>query len=365
MLTAPKRISLWIWRSTALLCTLLCVAHLFGCSPAYVARAAYEEARILWNRESIAELLQSSDLDSETRNKLARVLEARDFAPTIGLNPAETFTAFSDVGRGELAWVLMGARRDSFTLHGWWFPIVGSVPYKGFFDKSDAEEQAKELEQRGYETRIRPTDAFSTLGWFNDPLLSTTLRRSELDVVTTVLHEIVHSTLWFPGHVAFNESLAQFVGVEAAVTFYRQLTPQNQELLAKANINREAHYFLSVATEKAYNALAQLYQSKVSSEQKISQRQSTYESALQEFFNRFPEAIGMKSLNNAALMQQRIYLTGVPCLRGIFHDLRGDWTAFWGVLQNVHIQVTGSETPYTVLHTLYPQFCDNPNNQES
>src|SRR5690606_33281988 len=100
--------------------------------------------------------------------------------------------------------------------------IVGSVPYKGFFEKEDAEHAAQKLELAGFETWVRGTDAFSTLGWFDDPVLSTTLSNSIPSIVDTVIHESVHSTVWIKGRVDFNESLANFIGGQGAYQFFKE-----------------------------------------------------------------------------------------------------------------------------------------------
>lgn len=198
---------------------LLGIGGLQGC---YLGRAAVEEAKILANRRPIAALLQDHSVPDSVKAKLRVVVAARRFAAeSLGLNPGESFTTFSDVGRDTLVLVLSAARRDSLAGYSWRYPVVGRLPYRGFFELPDALDAKRELEAEGYDTYLRTSDAFSTLGWFEDPLLSTTLRHDSLSLVNTVIHEITHTTYFPRGQAVFNESFASFVGARGAERFFR------------------------------------------------------------------------------------------------------------------------------------------------
>ncbi|HUG41915.1 MAG TPA: aminopeptidase [Longimicrobiales bacterium] len=194
---------------------------LMFCSPGYIIRAGIEEAKILSGRQPIEDLLASPLTEEGTREKLALVRMARTFASReLGLDVGASYTTYSDLGRDTLLLVVTGARRDAFVPVTWWFPIVGRVPYKGFFDPDDARAEARRLEREGYDAAVRPAGAFSTLGWFNDPLLSTTLRYDDVSLASTVIHEVTHNTVFLKGRVAFNESFASFVGDRGAVELF-------------------------------------------------------------------------------------------------------------------------------------------------
>ena len=202
-----------------ILLTLLGAAG--ACSPVYVVRAGIAEVGILRARQPIPRVLADSTVDEDTRVKLAWLMDARRFAAEeLGFDVGEAYTQYTDLERDTLALVVSAAYKDRLQPKTWWFPVVGHVPYKGHFSVEGALDEAADLEEDGYDTYVRPTAAFSTLGWFNDPVLSTTLRTDEVEVVTTMLHELAHRQLFVPGRVTFNESFATFVGRVAAIRFF-------------------------------------------------------------------------------------------------------------------------------------------------
>jgi predicted aminopeptidase len=208
----------------------------------YLLRAAWEEGKILRARRPIAELVADPATDARTRGKLRLVLEARAFAAdSVRLAAEESFTQYTRLDRDTLVVLVSAARRDRLLVHSWWFPVVGRVPYKGFFDVEDARAEAARLEQRGYDTSLRPASAFSTLGWFNDPLLSTTLRADSLDLVDTVIHELLHNSFYAPGRAIFNESFANFVGARGAEWFYGSRGDTAMAALAERRWADERH----------------------------------------------------------------------------------------------------------------------------
>ena len=192
-----------------------------GCGAGYVARAGYEEARILWRRQPIAEVLAQPDLDPATRAKLELVEPVRAFArDQLGLHVGGSYTSVATVDADQVVHVVTAAPRTRLQPLTWWFPIVGRVPYRGYFDEADAKAFAAELDREGDDTMVRPAVAFSTLGWFDDPILSTMLRDDASGLVETLIHELTHSTRYVPGQVAFNESFAMFVGLNGAERFF-------------------------------------------------------------------------------------------------------------------------------------------------
>ncbi len=289
---------------------------LSACSVGYISRAAWEQAKILKRRVPLQEVLAQPDLSQERREKLELVLALRAFATTIGLTPDGNYTSYSYSDREPLVWLVMASRRDAFELYHWWFPVVGSVPYKGFFEREDAATQAQQLETQGYETWVRGAAAFSTLGWFNDPLLASMLKYSPVDLANTILHEITHASVWIKGSVPFNETLANFVGHQAAIEYFRgqaasstdaEFSERARSRLALAEQQLATELLLAGALQNLVTELTQLYSAKESIEFKLQERQSIFMKHSSGVRAAAPELRSLNTLNNAEIMQLHIY----------------------------------------------------------
>jgi predicted aminopeptidase len=301
---------------------------LFALTPTgcYLSRAGWEEAKILGRRRPIAKLVGDSALDSLTRGKLRLVLEARDYARyTLGLDVGESFTTFSPLRRDTLVLVVSAAHRDRLVPYTWWFPIVGRVPYKGFFDFGDARSLASRLAADGYDVYLRPASAFSTLGWFNDPLLSTTLRADSLDLVNTVIHEVTHNSFYAPGQAVFNESFANFVGARGAESFFRA---RGDTAGARETVRRwEDEKLLAAFWSQLYSTLDSAYKAHPEDRAaRLVARDTVYARAraaliaeigprLQTFPASYPQRV---VLDNAALLARRIYLTDLDLFDRVY-----------------------------------------------
>ena len=191
---------------------------LSGC---YVSRAAYEEGRILWNRKPIDDTLARADLSKEIREKLETVLAVRKFAADqLGENVGGAYESIAPVDKNAIVYVVMAAPRDSLVPYTWWFPIVGRVPYRGYFDQTDALAEAASLEAQGLDTMVRPSIAFSSLGFFRDPLLTNLLKLDRVELAGVLIHELFHRTYYLASDAMFDESAANYVGSAGAVAFF-------------------------------------------------------------------------------------------------------------------------------------------------
>ena len=130
-----------------------------------------------------------------------------------------------------VTYVVSAAPKDELVAYKWWFPIVGSLPYKGFPEPTGAHAEADELNKKGLDAYIRGVSAYSTLGWFSDPILSSMLEYKDYDLVDTIIHETVHATIYIKSEADFNERLAVFIGHKGTEAFYRQREGQDSKTL--------------------------------------------------------------------------------------------------------------------------------------
>ena len=231
----------------------------------------------------IEELRDRDGATEEDKLFVERVENIRRFAiEYLGLAASKNYTRYVALDRNFLAAVVFASAKDSFTRHEWWFPVVGRVPYKGFFNVAGARRERARLERRGLDVWISPVNAFSTLGWFRDPLFSFMRYYSERELADLIIHELVHATVWLNNHSQFNEELAQFIGTEGARIYMEKTHGLGPEDDSDIRSDRATyHAFLrSLIAE-----LNELYQSDVSREE-ILKRRAEIKNAAQARFEK-------------------------------------------------------------------------------
>lgn len=187
----------------------------------YLYQSVEGQMQLFFEGRPVKEMLDDDSVSTELKNQLMLVQEVKAFAEQeLKLQPTQNYEKFIDLKRDYLVMVLTASPPLKMESKTWWFPIVGTVPYKGYFDIEMGRADEAKLQAEGYETHFRPSPAYSTLGWFNDPLLSTMTQYGEYYLVNTIIHESVHATHWVPGEVTFNENIASFIGNKGALLFY-------------------------------------------------------------------------------------------------------------------------------------------------
>jgi predicted aminopeptidase len=315
-------------KRTVRILVLLWAATLMACSPVYVIRASVEEAKILSRRRPIMRVIEDPATTEETRSKLRLVLQARDFADHgLGLNTGDSYTTYSWVDSDTLLLVVTASEKDRFRAHTWWFPIVGHVPYKGFFNFADAFREAERLEQSGLDVQVRPSSAFSTLGWFNDPVLNTLLRHDDVSLAGTVIHELLHNTVYIPSQVAFNESFANFVGERGAIAFFCERDgPESDRCRAARDSWADNLTYAEFLSGLVADLEAVYGRTDIGRDEKLSLREAVFERARARFTTAVEPALrtrlfrgfARRPLNNATLIGTRLYYDRLDLFEAVF-----------------------------------------------
>jgi predicted aminopeptidase len=299
----------------AIAVALAALALISAPTACYLSRGAWEEAKILSRRQPISELVADPGTPKVAREKLKVVLAARQYAKdSLRLRTKDSFTTYSRLDHDTLVLVVSAAYRDTLKAYTWWFPIVGRVPYKGYFDFNAARRAAEDLKEQGFDVYVRPSDAFSTLGFFNDPLLSTSLRADSLDLANTVIHEVTHNTFYAPGQAPFNESFAMFVGARGAAAFFR--SRGQDSAAAKVDADWEDDKLLARFWSRVITSLDSAYAAHPESkEARIAVRDTIYmrtrAALIGEIAPQFkrinPRYAERVPLDNASLLARRVY----------------------------------------------------------
>ncbi|MDR0386437.1 MAG: aminopeptidase [Treponema sp.] len=246
----------------------------------------------------------------------AQVQDIRRFAmEELGLKESKNYTRYVEIDRDYLAAVVSACARDSFTRHEWWFPVVGKVPYKGFFDPRDARKEREKLEKRDLDVWVRGVDAFSTLGWFRDPLYSYMRDYPPHHLANLLIHEWLHSTVFVKGHVQFNEALAEFVGNEGARLYIAKTYGEDSEEYRMIGASgRDSAAFVAFIRELIAE-LETLYESGASLEEKLGRKEEIIRNAQARFEAGYDamfqsgnyRGFGKLKVNNAYLELYRLY----------------------------------------------------------
>lgn len=337
-MTVTKRVR-WLRLASRTLAVVLFATVLYlvaAPTGRYLLRAAWEEGKILARRRPITALTSDSTTASALRAKLQLVLAARAFAQdSLGLRTGESFTTYSRLDRDTLVLVVSAAYRDQLKPYSWWFPVVGRVPYKGYFDFIAAQRAVHDLTAQGFDARAGAASAFSTLGWFNDPLLPTTLRTDSLTLANTVIHELTHNSYYAPGGAVFNESFANFVGSRGAERFFRTRgwPSAADEVVARWEDEKVMSRFwaaLYAVVDSTFHANPGASAPEVA--RRIALRDSIFGVARQTLVHevgprlksiRVP-ALEHIRLDNAILLARRVYLTDVDAFDAVLDRDGGD-----------------------------------------
>jgi predicted aminopeptidase len=276
----------------------------------------------------LSETLHSTKIPPEDREKLALVPTVKKFGVQhLGLKGSRNYEHFVKLDREFTTLVLTAAQPDSLDVFRWTFPIVGAVPYIGFFDRAKATNERDRMKADGYDVYLRSASAFSTLGWFQDPILSPMLAMDEVDLANTVLHEMTHATIYFANHTEFNETAATFVGNQASLMYLAARYGAYSSQVTAAIHEFEDQRRFSLFIRQTIDGLREVYKQHDSRQGRLTAKVAYLEQAKQRFreevltqmhnpqyYERFPNS----EWNNASLLARDAYYGDLELFAKLF-----------------------------------------------
>ena len=296
----------------------------------YGIRQGMGQLKVVWNARPVAEILADPTAPDSLKQKLLLIEEVRRYAiDSLGLKDTKNYKTLFDQQGKEIMWVVTASEPYKLKEKTWEFPIVGRVPYKGYFKVELAKHEKEELEKAGWDVNVTNPSGWSTLGWFTDPILSDMLYKSEGDLASLIIHEMVHATIFVKDSVNFNENLASFIGDLAALKFVlhkygsgskEQLTFVNEDADFRkytAHMLRGASVLDSVYTFAESKPEAEKKQAKEIALKKIVASMDT----LSLYFTKQPSKRFEKRLpNNAIFLSYRRYMAQQMDLITVFQN---------------------------------------------
>lgn len=335
---APSAARRWRLLPTFFLCTLTA-----GCGTPYLMQAASGQWRVVHERVPLEQVLADPKTPADLRARLAEVRAAREFASgALGLPDNKSYRSYADIGRQYVVWNVVATPEFSVTPQHWCFPVAGCVAYRGYFHEDSARKFAESLEAQGFDVALDGVPAYSTLGKFNDPVLSSMLRYGDDELAATIFHELAHQLLYVRDDSAFNEAFATTVeDAGLARWLAHEGTPAHMQEFLEEQARGEAFVKLLAATR---GRLAQLYASKLSP-QAMRARKAQEFARLANEIHEFEHHEGVTyllydawlrdGLNNARLASVATYYDCVPGFRRLLAHQDNDLRRFYAAAREL------------------------------
>lgn len=295
----------------------------FLLSSCYVTTQGYHLASDLVSARSVERYRRSDRVTEAEESFFQRVDAIRGFgAETLGLDMGRAFTTYIATDRDFLVSVVSAAGELSFVRKEWWFPIVGSVPYRGYYRPEGAARLAARLRRDGWDVVIRPVEAYSSLGFFRDPLYTYMMHYDESRLADLILHEMTHATLWIRNEVQFNEEFATFVGRQGARDFLEYIYGIDSPEVVRLDEAREESARYRKEIQMLRDRLERVYQQNIPDEEKRQQKATEIarfrEYIAAHFSERFHSVV---EINNAYIDLFTTYTGNIHLFEELHHQL--------------------------------------------
>ena len=304
---------------------LLLLMLLYCCSGCYTLEQALRFNNSFNSRVPLSTYLQEDKLPAEQRRKLELTVEILRFAAFQGLNVGDSYQYVLPDSTKPVSYLVQAAPPDRLELLSWWFPFAGTVPYLGYFKIEERDYKAKALRSDGYDVSEGTVGAFSSLGWFADPMYLSMLKRAEPDLVQLLLHELVHRSFWSKGSASFNEYLAEYVSLRMTEVYLKERGQEKswialQESQRKQGIFRTWLFALKADLTKIFA------RSDLSREEKIDAKQRLIRNYQD---SKFPAEIAKdyegarkRAWNNASILASTLYLPDMDRFKAAWDCLK-------------------------------------------
>jgi predicted aminopeptidase len=313
-----------------------------GCSIGYYSQSVSGHLSLMSSRVPIQDLLEDDNTSEDLKAKLRLVLQIREFASNaLQLPENDSYKSYVELDRKHVVWNVVAAPEFSMELEKWCFLIVGCVNYRGYFSEQDAQAFAEELRTEGKDVFVPGVDAYSTLGWFDDPMLSTLIKRSEPRLAGLVFHELAHQLLYIKNDSAFNESFAKAVEIEGVRRWMQHRGTPKLSQLYEAQKQRDQQFVALV--KNTSEKLKQLYAENLPQEVMRQKKAEIFQHMQQHYgqlktnwqgYNGYDRWFG-KDLNNAKLGTVGIYRNLVPAFQVLLQQHNGDLNAFYEAVKQL------------------------------
>ncbi len=331
-----------------------------GCSLGYYAQAVSGHLSLTSGARPIDEVLADPNTSPEVAAKLRTARTARAFASAeLGLPDNDSYRRYAEVQRSHVVWNVVATPEFSLTPKSWCFAFSGCVNYKGYFSREQAEQQAAELARSGYDVQVSGSQAYSTLGWTDDPLLSTMIARPDVDLASVIFHELAHQKLYVKNDTAFNESFAETVAREG-VRRWLQANDRADELTAFKRREDRRQQFDALLLETR-RQLAAVYREPGDAPAKRAAKRQVFEQ-LKHAYAELKDQWGgyggydgwmNRPLNNAHLSLVATYNDLIPAFEALLQREGGDLTRFYSAAKGLAGQPPA--TRHAELKSLLPK----------
>ena len=316
--------------------TILLMLGLSACSTIrYYGQSVQGQLHILFSRESLDQVIENPNTSVELRRNLQQAKIIRQYASNhLALPENKSYLYYVDLKRPYVVWNVFAAPEFSLSPISWCYPLIGCVSYRGYFSKNDALREAEQLEASNLDVAVAGIAAYSTLGWFNDPLLNTMLHWQQRTLAGLIFHELSHQIIYIKNETSFNEAFATSVERLGTIQWLLESLPDQID-----------NYLIYLSAQSDFRALLletrkqldNLYKSPLNNNKKRKQKESLITRMkldYQKLKQKWPKHLHFdawfsKPVNNARLTSAMTYLHDIPAFFQIFIEEKGRWPEYY------------------------------------